>query len=202
MDQIYDIKIEGVGKIAGGTYKDVRIEGVGTIYGDIKGENIKVEGVGTSKGNITCNNLNVSGKVKCTGNVEVLDKVKISGYVTIQGNCQCGEVYSDGKLDVKELLSADKITLIIEATNKIKEIGGEDITILAGGKSIFEGIFYNKKLVSDSIEGDNITLENTECRTVRGHNVKINRGCNIDRLEYSGEVVIDKNSKVNNVVKI
>lgn len=202
MDKIYDIKIDGIGKITGGSYKDIRVEGIGTIDGDIKGENIIVEGVGKATGNINCNYLNVEGKFKCRGNIEVTEKIKISGYITISGSCQCREVYSDGKLDIDELLSADKITLIIEATNRIKEIGGEDIRVIAAGKSVFEGIFYTKKLISDSIEGDNIILENTECKIVRGNNVTINRGCSIDIVEYSGKILIDEKSKVKNIIKI
>lgn len=202
MEKIYDASIEGIGKIIGGNYKNVSIEGIGTIQGDIKAEKIEIEGIGTAKGNINCDSFNVSGVLKCLGNVEVIEKTKISGYVTIKGSCQCRELYSDGKLDIDELLSADKVTLIIEATNKIKEIGGEEIKVIGGSKSIFEGIFYSKILVSDFIEGDNITLEKTECKVVRGHNVIINRDCNIDRVEYSGEISIDKRSKVNNIVKI
>lgn len=202
MNNIYDVSMDGIGKIVGGNYKDVSVQGIGTIIGDIKGENISIEGVGSSNGSIDCNSLEVQGTFKCKGNVEALDEIKVSGLLTIKGNCQCRDLYSNGKLDIDELLSADKITLIIEATNKIKEIGGEDVKVIAGSKSIFEGIFYNKKLVSDSIEGDNIILENTECKIVRGHNVTINKGCIIDTVEYSGEILIDKNSKVNNIVEV
>lgn len=202
MDNIYDISIEGIGNVGGGCYKDIKVEGIGTILGDVKGEKISVEGVAKAEGFIKCNDLNVEGKLRCKGTVEVSDRARITGYMSISGDLQCREVFSDGKLCVSNLLSADKVFLSLCSKNKIKEIGGEEITVISERKSIFQGILYSNKLESYSIEGDRIVLENTECTIVRGHNVTINRGCNIESVEYTGEIFVDDRSQVKNIVKL
>lgn len=202
MEKKNDIKMEGIGQITGGSYNNIKIEGISTIMGDIKGVRMVIEGVAKARGSIRLNSLNIEGKFNCQGNIDVSQRVNVSGYISIDGNCQCGELFSDGKIMVRGLLSADKIVLEITASNEIKEIGGEEIRVTEGKKSIFQGLFYTNKLVSNSIEGDNIYLENTECSIVRGRNIKINKGCTIDRVEYSGEISIDNRSTVKNLVKI
>ncbi|MGL4107584.1 polymer-forming cytoskeletal protein [Clostridium sp. LP20] len=202
MEKNNNIKMEGIGQITGGTYNNIKIEGISTILGDIQGERMVVEGVAKVRGAIRCNNLDIEGKFNCKGNVDVSNRFNVSGYASIDGNCQCGELISDGKLMVRGLLSADKIVLEITATNEIKEIGGEEIRVIEGKKSIFQGLFYSNKLVSHLIEGDNIYIENTECSIVRGRNIKINKGCIIDKVEYTGEISIDNRSTVKNLVKL
>ncbi|WP_252250785.1 hypothetical protein [Clostridium sp. ZBS13] len=39
-------------------------------------------------------------------------------------------------------------------------------------------------------------MENTECKVIRGHNIKILGGCKIDKIKYTGELNIDNNSIV------
>ena len=56
--------------------------------------------------------------------------------------------------------------------------------------------FKRKFLTTNLIEGDKITLENTKCKIVRGHDIVIGPGCEIDKVEYTGKLTIDKDSTV------
>ena len=202
MDNLYDVKIDGVGKLNGGKYKDIKISGVGTILSNIEGQKVNIDGVGEIKGSVKCNELAVEGTLSCSGGVDVGEKVNVNGMLTVNGNLQGREVFCDGYLKVKGLLSADKVVLIAQGKNKIAEIGGEEITIKVIKRGIMDGLFFSNKLVSDSIEGDTISLENTICKIVRGHNIKINKGCTIDRVEYTGELVVDENAKIKESIKL
>lgn len=198
MENLYDVKISGVSKLNGGNYKNITIEGVATIFDSIKGENISIEGCCKSNGDISCNKLLAEGTLKCKGSIYGTNSIDLNGLININGNLQGKEIHSNGNLTVGGLMSGDKITLLVLGTNKIKEIGGEDIFVEAGKKSVFN----TPKLVTDSIEGDRVTLENTFCNIVRGDVVTIKSGCNIKRVEYTSEIVIDERSKVSEVIKL
>ena len=61
---------------------------------------------------------------------------------------------------------------------------------------------FSKKGVMkcDGLEGDEIELENTDANIVRGINVRILKGCTINKIEYTGEVEVDKDSMVKELV--
>ena len=52
------------------------------------------------------------------------------------------------------------------------------------------------------IEGDNIVLEYTDADIVRGKNVVIGRGCNINKVEYTNEYKLKDDGKVENAEQI
>lgn len=202
MKELYDVKLEGIGKVNGGNYKNIKISGMGGILGDINGEIVTIEGTCKADGSIKCININVEGILEVAGSIEVNDKIYISGVTKIEGDFQGREAHINGKIDVKGLFSADKINILLVGKNKIKEIGGEVISVLEERRSFINGIIIPNRLISDSIEGDVITLENTVCEMVRGHNVTIKGGCKIENIEYTGDITIDVKSKVENVTKV
>jgi cytoskeletal protein CcmA (bactofilin family) len=83
-----------------------------------------------------------------------------------------------------------------------KEIGGEKITVRKNGlafrlsqflKSLFN---QEERLETDTIEGDEIDLEFTTAKAVRGNRVVIGRGCDIGTVEYKTEFRLEKDGKV------
>jgi hypothetical protein len=54
----------------------------------------------------------------------------------------------------------------------------------------------------ETIEGEEIDIEGTKADLVRGRNVVIGSGCEIERVEYSGTLTVDKTAKVEEQVKI
>lgn len=202
MDKLYDINLEGIGKINGGNYKDIKISGVGTILNDITCERAILEGVCKVNGSISCNDISIEGTFNSNGSIEANGKVIANGYLKLGGNIQGREVDINGKTQINGLLSGDEIKILFIGKNKIKEIGGEVITALQEKKSFINGIIIPNKLISDSIEGDIIVLQNTECDMVRGKNITIKSSCKIKTIEYSGEISIDEKSRVENVIKL
>jgi hypothetical protein len=54
----------------------------------------------------------------------------------------------------------------------------------------------NAMLTVNSIEGDDIRLSSTRARVVRGNNVVIESGCEIDLVEYTGSLKINRGAEV------
>lgn len=202
MNKLHDINLEGMGKVNGGRYKDIKISGIGTILDDVICEEFCSEGICKIKGKIKCNNISVEGTFNSYGIVEADDKVSIKGQINSKENIQGQEVNIEGKIKTYGLLSGDKIKVVFMGRSYVKEIGGEEISISQNNKSFVNRIIMPNKLTSEFIEGDTIELENTECEIVRGKNITIKSGCSIKKIEYTGEIIIDENSSVEEVIKL
>ena len=76
----------------------------------------------------------------------------------------------------------------------MKEIGGETIRVDRGHKFGLFGRF--KKLTAEIIEGDDIYLECTRAKVVRGGKVVIGYGCEIELVEYRTDFERANDAKV------
>ena len=128
----------------------------------------------------------------------------MEGWLTILENCQGQEFVVDGKVNIKGLLSADIIDISLRGKSYVKDIGGEEILIKNDG-GITVKIFGVSKTISsymecDLIEGDKINIENTRCKIVRGKDITIGEGCTIDKIECSGNLIVDERSKAIDIV--
>ena len=177
----------------------IKISGSGRFGSEVKSKEIRVSGNGDFNGNVKAEEVKISGGCNIKGNVS-FNTMKISGGVDIQGDCEGTEFIGSGAGSISGLLSADKIEVNVADNWRIKEIGGEEIIVKKENVKKFlflTFIFRNKgKLITDCIEGDNINLEYTECKIVRGHNITIGEVCNIEKVEYSGNLTIDDKSTV------
>ncbi|MGL5822018.1 MAG: hypothetical protein ACRCYE_10450 [Sarcina sp.] len=149
------------------------------------------------------------GEIKITGEVTVKESLKgenlkVVGQLTIDGNCEFDNIKSVGEINVKGLMSADSIELCLYADCNIGELGGEIIKVTKKGQkgfSLFNSMYSkNHYLYCDTIEGENIILENTICKIVRGSNIEIGKGCKIDLVEATENLNIDKDSEVKETV--
>ena len=198
MENKYDFKLDGIGKIQGGVYKNLDVDGVTTIVGNIEAENIDIDGCVKSKGNIKCKNIKLDGLYRGNGYIEASERVTINGCPRINGDIQGKEIVIDGKVKVRGLVTGDKVLLTLSGKNYITEIGGEEVSVNAYGY-----VFWSKPLLtSDSIEADTINISNTNCKVVRGNDIRISRGCNIDRVEYTGTLKVDDRARVKEIVKL
>lgn len=208
-----NIKIAGSCDILG-NIKANSVSGSGSMFfrGNIEVENIKSSGSFTCQGSvISKGEIKTSGSAEFNNNVEGKEIIinggsKIDGNITfekmitrgscyIKGDCE-GEDFSNlGEISVEGLLAADKIFIVPEGNSHIREIGGAEINVKAEKKKKI--MFFNitigseGKLKCNIIEGDKIHLENTKCKIVRGENITIGKGCNIERIEYTGELNIE-----------
>ena len=61
---------------------------------------------------------------------------------------------------------------------------------------------YTQSVVTDTIEADEVDLESTRARIVRGVNIRIGKGCEIDRIEYSGTIEHEPSAVIREIVQI
>lgn len=202
MGSLYDVNVEGIGKVGGGRYKDVNVEGITTILDSIDAENIAAEGTLKVNGNITCTNISCEGMAVFNGSIDAKEHIEFEGVIKVCGNVQGKSIDVEGVLNMDGLLSADSISFEVSRSCNISEIGGSNVKI--ENNSFHKiGLFKRKvKVNCKVIEGDNIYLENVECDVVRGKNITIGPGCIIDKIEYSMNIDIDKSSTVMNSIRL
>jgi len=202
--------INGVGNVRGSVKtKTGKISGKGKIEGDFKSDEFKVDGWSNIGGNIDVKEVRVEGLVDINGSVNA-EIVENKGVIKIKRDCNSEVFISKGGFKIEGLLNAGNIDINLYAPCNAKEIGGEKIDIKAGKsfslrkfiKSIIPLLDINIGLCSETIEGDDIYLEYTKANVVRGNNVTIGKGCEIELVEYKGrfeksdESVVNKNKKL------
>ncbi|MDD1775432.1 MAG: polymer-forming cytoskeletal protein [Methanobacterium sp.] len=221
---IGDLKINGSGSSAGGKYDSVIIKGHGDISGDLDCIYLKINGHGNVDGNVMADSVKVNGNNLINGNLEA-GKVKINGMVEINGNfsVEKAETYGsinvdgdcnaeffkiEGTFAIEGLLNAGELELSLYGSSKAREIGGEKITVKKKGKYDFLGLKgiisggRGKGLTADIIEGDDIYLENTHAKVVRGNNIELGPGCEIEQVEYKDSFKQDEKAAVDTHKKI
>lgn len=214
-----DLKIHGQGSSSGGKYKTVSIMGEGRIDGDVDCKNIKVYGEGKIDGSVkAANTVSIKGqttikgdleaeKIKIQGEIDVggevfADEASITGNINIEGDCNAEVLTLEGGFKVGGLLNADILKINLHWHCKVNEIGGSEITIKKEGKLSFLGLKNmlitggHSELVTDLIEGDDIYLENTHAKVVRGNNITLGPGCEIGIVEYKNNFKQDKAAEV------
>ena len=203
------IRITGSGRISGDVEcSDFIINGSGELNGSIKNELIKINGAGRISGDVDTKELKVSGtanfdsavvseNVSVSGSADIAKdlsakKININGSLKAAG-CNADEILSNGTFEIDGLLSADNIEVRLSLhKSRAKEIGGEKITVSLGkgGFGVLTSIFslgaHTPRLEVGTIEGNEITLENTVAKIVRGNNISLGSGCNIGLVEYKG----------------
>jgi cytoskeletal protein CcmA (bactofilin family) len=204
-----DLRINGIGSSSGGKYDFVQINGKGDITGDLECRELQINGLAHLDGNVKADTIRVSGKSDFRGNISgqrmiidgmtdvggtiKVETVENRGMLRIAKDCGSEVFSSQGGFTVGGLLNAGKIDISVYAQCKAKEIGGETIDVRIGGGiglrkfigSLFPGLPLNPVLLADSIEGDDVYLENTTAKVVRGQNVKIGPGCQIGVVEFA-----------------
>jgi cytoskeletal protein CcmA (bactofilin family) len=221
---ITDLKINGHGSSAGGKYDSVVINGHGkidgdldcvylkvnghcTVNGDVKSDSVKVHGNSLIKGNLRAKKAQIHGTADIGGNVSV-DKAETYGSINVDGDCNAEIFKIDGTFTIKGLLNAGELELSLYGSSGAREIGGEKITVKRKGKYHFLGLKDlimpggNKELTAETIEGDDIYLENTQVKIVRGNNVELGSGCEIELVEYKNSFKQNEKAEVINQRKV
>lgn len=214
-----DLKIYGQGNSSGGKYNAVSIMGEGRIDGDVDCANIKVYGEGQLIGNLkTENTVNIKGHTSIKGNLEA-EKIKLQGELDVDGGVLVNEAMLTGNINtrgdfnaeiftleggftINGLLNAEILKINLYWPCEVREIGGSKITIKKDGKLSFLGLKNmitpggHNRLKTDLIEGDDIYLENTNSKVVRGNNITLGPGCKIEHVEYKNDFKQDKGAEV------
>ncbi len=201
------------------------------VSGAFKGEDFECSGEAYVSGsikvkNFTAKEAHISGAFKSEGDAVITETAKISGSFSCGGSLKCGELRASGATkvggdieaeravisgvtDCPGLVNAEELTVRLDGNGRsyIGSIGGSKITVQKNGSAgLLVKILFGKKNgyleVAESIEGDEISLENTLAKSVTGRSVVIGEGCRIGKVFYTENAEIDPKAKVGSCEKI
>jgi cytoskeletal protein CcmA (bactofilin family) len=203
-----EYKTSGSSRITGDLEaEDIRISGSSHITGDVKCEEIKVSGSAHIEKGLSGGEISISGSARIDESLRG-EQVRISGGIDIKGDCESEEFIARGSFQIGGLLNAGSIDIGVSGFCSVREIGGERIEVRelasAGIWNKIISMFTSRSagLKADNIEGDDIYLEYTTAKIVRGNNITIGRGCVIDTVEYKEKLDMIDEGRVANQVKI
>jgi cytoskeletal protein CcmA (bactofilin family) len=197
-------------KVAGSTdveghvrAEEATVKGTCWAKGDLRATRLRVDGHADVKGDLHADHLELNGVAK-VGKSLTGEELEVKGALTVRENCEAEVFKIKGGFDIGGLLNAGRIEIVLYGGGKAREIGGETIEVKRQSfrfnlaqfvKSLFS-IPVEQILTAETIEGDDLDLEFTKAKVVRGNNVKIGPGCEIDLVEYKNGLEISPEAKV------
>jgi len=199
-----DLKVSGTSDINGSVKtKTGKIVGRTAISGDLESDDFKVSGMLEVRGALDAKELRIDGTAVIGGRCSA-DHLEVKGGFKVKDDCTAETFVSKGAFSVGGLLNAGNVEIVLYGPSRAKEIGGETISVRKGNtfrlghliNSILFSLDLTGGLATDTIEGDDIYLEDTKAKAVRGNNISIGQGCDIGLVEYRGKFDQSKHSKV------
>lgn len=208
----------GAGTIPGGEYEKVSAAGSAKLAGNVRCQTFAASGALAGSGSIVCSgDMRVSGSTGIDGDISagVLKssgafrcnalsggELHCSGAVRVKGNMQADSIHASGSLNCSGLVSADFVEIKMNGTCSAGSIGGGEIRILPDGSGGAGFVLFRHRhaagsmKVSESIEGDELYLENVTCPAVTGRRVTIGPGCRIGAVVYSESAEVSPDAAV------
>jgi cytoskeletal protein CcmA (bactofilin family) len=186
------------------------IRGAADVAGDVWSDDFKSFGQTMVDGSMSGGAIKSEGKLSVMKDIKV-DRTTITGQLITRGNCEEESFFCSGFVEIEGALNAGDIVIKMYGPCHVGEIGGEKINVRKGHEStlgkiattLFDTIgFHKSRLVAETIEGDDIYLEYTSAKVVRGGRVTIGKGCEIDRVEYRTDYKASSGTSVLQHVKI
>ena len=170
----YDIKIDGMGSINKGNYKDIKINGVGTIQGETEAEAIKIDGKAKGLGKIKCEKLEVNGYFTNYDDIDININCKVNGYQKVKGNIKGNHLEVNGRLLAEKEVSFDKV-----------QVNGEFLTI--GDCKCEEFYLDGRARIKGLLSGDNLELNISrlnEIKEIGGEKLSVRRSENYFKVLF------------------
>lgn len=244
-----DLNISGSGQITPGEYDTIRVSGSAHLADAVRCKSLQVAG-SANGGSVVCENdirisgscgfsgkvsagsLGISGGSSFGGDIDVKERVSVSGGMSCDGDIKCkqlqvsgnvkvsGDVEAElakirGALDCDGLLNAEEVDIEFEKSMEVGSIGGSKIMIykrhgeekkkrvrLPLFSSLIKRTTTGQVCVNNSIEGDEIALEGVVCPRVSGRVVAIGGDCEIELVQYSEQVEVSPEAKVGRTERI
>lgn len=156
--------------------------------GSIQAGEIKCSGSIRGAGTISGDIIRISGSLEAGQNISG-HRVNLSGVCHVDGGMEAEAVELTGRAQIAGLLNAETIAILAEGQSEISDIGCTAITVARRqqGQGLLSQLFSRAigSLTVGTIEGDEIKLEYTTAKVVRGKQVVIGPGCKIGRVEYT-----------------
>lgn len=217
-EQRRDLAISGIMGGSGGIYNNVTINGRGTIRGPLDCIGFQCSGTADIRGDVKTQSMQINGlakvagkagvgRLRVEGKLTVADRlggedIDVHGFLNVNGHCDAESFRASGGFRIGGLLNAGTFDIELFAPCGAKEIGGGTIRVckpvhLYSFAKLLKSLLPKfDVLKADAIEGDDIHLEHTRAKVVRGTNVTIGPGCEIDLVEYKEALDLDKDAIV------
>ncbi|MGB9758091.1 MAG: polymer-forming cytoskeletal protein [Candidatus Bipolaricaulaceae bacterium] len=221
------VKIAGSGKVVGDLVaEEFKAAGSAKVEGSLKARRFEVAGSFKCEGNLEAEEAEAAGSFRVGGKVQAKElklagsaqaKGITGGYLRAGGALSVAEDVEvetfrlNGAFDIGGLLSADRVEVELYGNSRAREIGGEKIVVhlspkgpsgfLAQALSFWLGRTHKGWLEVDTVEGDEIELEATTAKLVRGGKIKIGPGCHIERVEYTESLEVAQGAVVKEEVR-
>ena len=188
--------------------KDGSINGEIEIKKGLESDRFCINGQAEIGGSVDVKDLRFWGTVRVKGNISS-EKMDFLGEVHVAKDCNAETFVSKGNFVIGGMLNAGLIDINMYGDCRVQEIGGETVRIKRMRKALFNRIMRyimpefdsRGRLETDTIEGDEVYVEYTSAKTVRGNRVMIGKGCEIRLVEYKDSFEKDKDSQVKEHVK-
>ena len=218
-----NFSVSGSARVAGGvTCARFKASGSARVEDGVRAEEMRVSGSAVVDGNVDAGELHSSGSFSTEGDATVRGEVQASGSagfggalkaraIRASGNLrvnrgiECETLAIQGVFDVDGLINAGVADIELVGQSHLDEIGGERITIRRrAGFSVlgFQSPCLTGSLDAGVIEATSVYLEATRAKVVRGEEVSIGSGCEIDRVEYSKDLTVAEDSVVRERVRV
>lgn len=184
--------IRGQASAGGGTFHKVTVRGEGTVNGDLACDQLKVMGSMRIAGNTELSTASVMGTLSIDGGVRG-ETFSVLGECTVRGDCSVDVLRVKGACEIAGMVNADRVDIDFYGSSEIHEIGCETASIKPRKQW-----FKNRHCVCviDTIEGDDLHLEQVQARVIRGNRVEIGPNCKVERVEYGASLSVHPSAHV------
>ncbi|MCL6444191.1 MAG: bactofilin [Alicyclobacillus sp.] len=206
-----NVDVQGIAKIHGDVEcVNCHMEGVSEIAGHVKAIKVNMNGKAKVLGDVVAEHIEVEGATRITGTCRAAGslmirgsstiggvsahKLTLDGVMRVKGACEAETFNGKGGFRIDGLLNADTIQMEICRDSSVNEIGCERIRVEhALSSKLFQ---RSRRLTVQTIEGDEIYLESTKAKTVRGNQVTLGPGTEVDVVEYKTAFLVLGNAWV------
>lgn len=195
----------------------IQCNGSSKIIGNVDSLELILNGVSNIKGNCKCGNIEIHGESNIEGTIRSKDfilngtlvgpeKMKIDKFILKNGSLkaewylQSEDISGKGGIIAKELRGGE-INLELTKKSAIDIVTGKNISIKAGSTGLFGKLVAGKTTEIKEIQCETLYLENVKSNIIKGNNIVLGKGCNIQKIEYTGTLKNENGSTVGEEVK-
>ncbi|MGL4337892.1 MAG: hypothetical protein ACRCST_13445 [Turicibacter sp.] len=185
-----------------------RTSGSTKVTGKVDVKHLGVSGSCKILSGIKAEEIHITGATKVEGDIQT-HQLHVSGVFDTTDNIEAERIHITGKLFNKGFINAESIFIEVEAGSEFNEMGATKIELLdssyehpirnvlgSGVKIFLPRKYRSNKITGNLIEGDDVSLENSNIKIIRGKVVNVGPYCLIDEIEYSETLQIHETSTV------
>ncbi len=202
-------KFKGHGKVKGDR---ISISGMGEFQSDVEADQLSVSGQSRIEGNLHCDSLAVSGGIKIKEEISAdsisvsgscrtkrgihTDRIRLAGFLQTGGDVETDQFLSKGGFAIQGRLVSDGIHIELNNNSQVKGDMVADHVVVEKGKTVTEA-----ELEVNSIQADVIQVVHTRADLLMGTNIRIGEGCEIGKVEYDGDLIVENGAIVHQQIR-